>query len=197
MKMHDPLRRLGAVSPQTRCTLLLGLLLASGMFCGTLCALRLNDGMLAELSEYAARYGAFLGGELPATAVLCTIRVYFRCAFWVLFLGFCTAGVILIPALLAAEGFGLAFAAVAFSAGMGSRGALLGLAAFGLRCLFVFPCVLQLGALAWRLSLEKKHSLADMRPHMRTLCVCIFFLALGAALEITLAPRLLALVLAV
>lgn len=194
MKMHLPFRRGVTVSPALRRTMLLGLVLALGILCGTLVSLRLDAEALSELSDYMDRYQTLMRGDLPASAALGTLWAYFRCAFGVLFLGFCTAGIALIPVLMATEGFALAFSAVAFSAAMGRRGVLLGLAAFGLRCLFVFPCILHLGGLTWRMAMDRKRSFSELTPHVRSVSVCIFFLALGAALEITLVPRLLAMI---
>lgn len=193
MKMRIPFLHFGPAFSLRR-TLLPALALAAGMAGGMLWALRLGDESLAQLSAYLERYSAAVNGELSASAVWGTVWAYFRCPVWLAFFAFCGAGAFFIPAVLAAEGFGLGLAVMSFSAAMGRQGALLALAVLGLRCVFVFPCTLCMGCFLWRPTGDKKRT-SGPPPRSGTLGVCMFLLAVGAVLEITLVPRFLALIL--
>ena len=71
---------------------------------------------------------------------LSTLLIYFRYPALAFLLGFCSIGIVLLPALSVAYGFFLSFSVCCFTASFGGEGVLLALAGFGLRCVVTLPC---------------------------------------------------------
>lgn len=120
------------------------------------------------------------------------VWAYVRYPAAVFLLGFTAWGVLFIPLVCAAQGFFLSFAVQCFASAMGRQGVALALAALGLRCLFVLPCLLMIAsdgfAAAWRLAERQKPEVRDRRR----LVICVFVLLTGTVAECALVPRLFA-----
>lgn len=152
-----------------------------------------TDALAAYLGNFAANLPENEQGLFSALQVL---LAYFRLPLLLLLLGCCAVGVAAIPMLCAWEGFGLAFSVSAFSSAM-AGGMKLGLAALGLRCAVLIPCTLYLAYHSFssslvRSGLRREEKGGHSAPRLG---LCLPALLLGAGLEITLVPRLVALVL--
>ena len=81
-----------------------------------------------------------------------------------------------------------------FARALGRGGVYLALAAFGPRCLFVLPCTLLLTVQGLSAAAHRRSGQRTGLPdaaYWRRAGLCCLILLLGAALELTLAPRLL------
>ena len=154
------------------------------------CALPVDD--LSALSGYVTSYAQLAAQEKDAPALLQIVWAYVRYPAAVFLLGFTAWGVLFIPLVCAAQGFFLSFAVQCFASAMGRQGVALALAALGLRCLFVLPCLLMIAsdgfAAAWRLAERQKPEARDRRR----LVICVFVLLTGTVAECALVPRLFA-----
>ena len=175
-----------------------------GVFLGWRVSARSAETMGAELRRYVESYLALhADGAVSADMALKTLVCFFRASVLAFLLGFASIGVVLIPALCAAQGFFFSFALFSFASGLGMDGFFFLLPLFGMRFLVVLPCTLLLGAAA----LETSRALAALsfgsgkraksvvygRPYWSRfgiVCLCLFF---GTALELWLVPHFLAL----
>lgn len=150
------------------------------------------------LRDYLVQYAQMTArNDSAAASALSVLLVYFRCPLLLLLCG-CTAfGLVLIPALCAAQGFSLGFSLACFAAALGRQGVVLALAAFGIRSLFTLPCILFLAVgaadrvlrlLGRENSPGKKRRIPAGLP---ATALCLAVLLLGAAVDAVLTPRLL------
>ena len=154
---------------------------------------------LTQLSAYVQSYAQLADGRVQQPAsVLSTAAAYLRCPLLAFLCGLSAAGVVLIPALCMAQGFCLSFSVCCFAASLGHEGVLLALAALGLRCLFVLPCMLCISrdgfSRACR-ALSQKHPVKSEIP-WRMLLFCVFVLLTGTVVECAIVPKFFALILA-
>ncbi len=177
-----------------------------GAVLGRLVSLHCAEELGAELRRYLDGYLSLRAEpQLSASVIGRTAVCFFRAPVAVFLLGFASIGVLLIPAVCAAQGFLLSFSLFCFSAGLGRDGFFLLLALFAVRLIAVLPCTLLLGSASW----ETARSLAAFslgggkraKPvsyggrcwsRFGVSCVC---LALGAALELWIVPQVLSLLL--
>ena len=184
-------------------SLVLALFLVSGVLAGYAaaqrCAAETGDELRRLLDGFLAA-GASDGvtAETAARTLVC----YFRAPVLAFLLGFASIGVIGLPLLLAAQGFVLSFSMVSFAAALGREGFAALIALFALRLLFVLPGTFLTANAAWDkarllalLSLGRGKRAAPVRYgadywyRFAVTCVCLL---LGSALELWLAPLLLA-----
>lgn len=185
-------------------TAALGVCFLLGALLGGAASARGAETMGGELRRYWESYLALraLGG-ISAGAVWQTFVCFFRASAAVFVLGFASLGVVLIPAVCALQGFLYAYALACFACAMGREGFFLLLVLFALRLMVVLPCTLLLGGAAWEtargmaaLSLGRGKRARGVTYGRRCwlrfgkVCVCLL---LGAAAELWLVPRLLAL----
>lgn len=148
-----------------------------------------------ELSDYLHQYAqATADGQGPSASALSVAAAYFRYPLAAALLGLAAAGLVLLPVLSVAQGFFLSFSVGCFARALGRGGVYLALAAFGPRCLFVLPCTLLLtvqglSAAARRRDGQKVRLTEG--AYWRRVGLCGLILLIGAALELTFAPRLL------
>ena len=129
---------------------------------------------------------------------LSTAAAYLRCPLLAFLCGLSAAGAVLIPALCMVQGFCLSFSVCCFAASLGHEGVLLALAALGLRCLFVLPCMLcisQDGFSRACRALSQKRPVKSEIP-WRMLLFCVFVLLTGTVVECAIVPKFFALILA-
>ena len=110
---------------------------------------RIGSEALAQLGAYVQSYAQLAEGRVQQPAsVLSTAAAYLRCPLLAFLCGLSAAGAVLIPALCMVQGFCLSFSVCCFAASLGHQGVLLALAALGLRCLFLLPCMLCISSAA-------------------------------------------------
>lgn len=174
--------------------LLLCALFVTGIVLGYLASGLVREPQHLELAEYLSAYAT----AKPSIPVGNVLFAYYRDAVLLLALGFLACGVWLIPLSLAGQGFFLAFAVRCFAAALGRKGVLFAFAAFGIRCLFVLPCSFFLAQLGWRsaMAVRKGGRARERTPPpgdaLYGIAVCLVVLLIGAVIEISLVPRLLA-----
>lgn len=175
-----------------------------GALLGSAFSARGAEAMGGELRRYWESYLALrASGTVSGGAVWQTLVCFFRASAAVFVLGFASLGVVLIPAVCASQGFLYAYALACFASAMGREGFFLLPVLFAVRLLVVLPCTLLLAAAAWEtargmaaLSLgggKRVRSVTCGRRYwlrFGKVCVCLL---LGAAVELWLVPRLLAL----
>lgn len=81
-----------------------------------------------------------------------TLLLYLRYPVMAFFLGFASAGAVLLPCLTMMFGLGLSFSVSCFAAAFGTAGIQLALASFGLRVLVTLPCFFWVAVPAWEAS---------------------------------------------
>lgn len=154
---------------------------------------------LTQLSAYVQSYARLADGRVQQpVSVLSTAAAYLRCPLLAFLCGLSAAGAVLIPALCMAQGFCLSFSVCCFAASLGHEGVLLALAALGLRCLFVLPCMLcisQDGFSRACRALSQKGPVKGEIP-WRMLLFCVFVLLTGTVVECAIVPKFFALILA-
>ena len=131
--------------------LFLALFFLAGIFFGQVSASRVPASAGEELEHYLSGY-LQVGGETSPQVALTAAVLYFRYPLAAFFLGFASAGVVLLPVLTGAFGFFLSFSVCCFTAAFGPDGVLLALAVFGLRCAVTLPCYFLLAVPAWEAS---------------------------------------------
>ena len=154
---------------------------------------------LTQLSAYVQRYARLADGRAQQpVSVLSTAAAYLRCPLLAFLCGLSGAGAVLIPTLCMAQGFFLSFSVCCFAASMGHDGVLLALAALGLRCLFVLPCMLCISQDGFSRSCRalscKRADVAGIP--WRMLLFCVFVLLTGTVVECAIVPKFFALILA-
>ena len=142
---------------------------------------RIGSEALAQLGAYVQSYAQLAEGRVQQPASVLS-----------------AAGAVLIPALCMVQGFCLSFSVCCFAASLGHQGVLLALAALGLRCLFLLPCMLcisQDGFSRACQTLTQKRPVKSGIP-WRMLLFCVFVLLTGTVVECAIVPKFFALILA-
>ena len=170
-----------------------------GAALGFLCGGLLNESQQRELGDYVLGY-AHASSASRSASVLDVILAYFRAPVAFFLLGLAACGTWLIPLLMVGQGFLLAYSVRCFGVALGRSGVLLASAAFGIRCLFVLPCVFYLAARSrtGALRLRAGNSLREKPDGVRgfyPVFICCIALLIGCVVEISLVPRLIALIL--
>ena len=189
-------RRPRLTGPRQTQTGLLCLFFAAGILAGFLARRIVKSDDLSALGSYVSSY-ASLTVQQPAD-IISVLWAYLRYPAAAFLLGFTAWGVMLLPLLCTAQGFFLSFSVHCFAASLGRGGVTLALAALGLRCLFVLPCMLCISrdgfSRACR-ALSQKHPVKSEIP-WRMLLFCVFVLLTGTVVECAIVPKFFALILA-
>lgn len=191
MKLHRGRTRLSPPSDVRRW--ILCLFFAAGVLAGFLARRAVGSDDLSALGDYVLGYAAL--PQRSTADVLSVAWAYFRYPAAAFFLGYTAWGVMLLPLLCTVQGFFLSFAVHCFAGSLGAQGLLLALAALGLRCAVVLPCLLLTASdslhCAWHRAEGQQGEKRDLRRAL--LCVCI--LLTGTVGECAVVPRLLTAVL--
>lgn len=197
MKLRKNRARLSA--PPDMCLLILCICFLIGMLAAWPVHRGISSEALTQLSAYVQSYAQLSDGRVQQPAsVLSTAAAYLRCPLLAFLCGLSAAGAVLIPALCMVQGFCLSFSVCCFAASLGHEGVLLALAALGLRCLFVLPCMLcisQDGFSRACRALSQKRPVQSEIP-WRMLLFCVFVLLTGTVVECAIVPKFFALILA-
>lgn len=197
MKLRKNRARLSA--PPDMCLLILCICFLIGMLAVWPVHRGISSEALTQLSAYVQSYAQLSDGRVQQPAsVLSTAAAYLRCPLLAFLCGLSAAGAVLIPALCMVQGFCLSFSVCCFAASLGHEGVLLALAALGLRCLFVLPCMLcisQDGFSRACRALSQKRPVKSEIP-WRMLLFCVFVLLTGTVVECAIVPKFFALILA-
>ena len=171
-----------------------------GAALGHLCGGLLGESQHRELADYVLGYARAAStarsASMPGVAIS-----YFRAPLAFFLLGLAACGTWLIPLLMVGQGFLLAYSIRCFGVALGRSGVLLASVAFGIRCLFVLPCVFYLASRsrAGALRLREGSSLREKPdPGVRgfyPVLICCVALLIGCVVEISLVPRLISLIL--
>ena len=179
--------------------LVFGLLFLLGAALGHLFGGLVNEAQHRELSDYVLSYArsSYDPRSVPLANVFFS---YFRAPVAFFLLGLAACGTWLIPFFMVGQGFLLAYSIHCFGLALGRSGILLAFAAFGIRCLFVLPCVFFLATRSWAASSrlrggKKTESSGDGKNSFYVLFLCGVALLIGCIVEISLVPRLLSLIL--
>lgn len=191
MKLHRDRTRLSPPSGVRRW--ILCLFFAAGILAGFLARRAVTSDDLSALGEYVLGYAAL--PEKSSADVLSVAWAYFRYPMAAFFLGYTGWGVMLVLLLCTAQGFFLSFAVHCFAGSLGGEGVLLALAALGLRCLVVLPCMLAAASDSLRCAWHRAEGRQVERRDRRRLLICILLLLTGTVAECAAVPRLLTLVL--
>lgn len=197
MKLRKMFYRAQASQPHISRLLTLCAFFAAGILSGQLLQHVVPGG---DLADYLRHYAGLIaqGGTIQ-TSLPRIAAAYLREPLVIIVLGFCTFGAVAIPLVCVWQGFTLSFAVACFAGSLGYDGLLLALAAFGVRSVIVLPCTLLIAQWAFDKALHRLRS--DTAAHSalpgqyRRLTVCLTMLLVGAVLEMTLVPKLFALVL--
>lgn len=197
MKLRKNRARLSA--PPDMCLLILCICFLIGMLAAWPVHRGISSEALTQLSAYVQSYAQLSDGRVQQPAsVLSTAAAYLRCPLLAFLCGLSAAGAVLLPALCMVQGFCLSFSVCCFAASLGHEGVLLALAALGLRCLFVLPCMLcisQDGFSRACRALSQKRPVKSEIP-WRMLLFCVFVLLTGTVVECAIVPKFFALILA-
>ncbi len=189
------------ISPAALRTLFLAAFFVLGIFWGRLFAGSVSSETDAQIAAYLDTYlgmGMLHGGD----GFFVVLFTYFRYPVVLFLLGFASAGVLLLPLTVAAQGFFLSFALCCFSSALGKEGMPLVFAAFAPRCLLTVMCGLYLASHAllssWslaQLSLGRtkgaRGAPAGGRERFVRFGLCSLLLLLGSFFEFLFLPRLL------
>ncbi|MBE6971045.1 MAG: hypothetical protein E7446_02865 [Ruminococcaceae bacterium] len=181
-----------------------GLLLLCGFFLfgamlGRIASGAVTQENVQQLHTYLLHYGQIT--QQPSDVIvscLSLLMAYYRYPLLVFLLGFCTVGIVLIPAVCMSQGFFLSFSIQCFAKAFGKSGVALALSALGVRCLFTVPCTLFLGLWAAADSIQRmKHQKTIGRQdgqsaasYMLRLLGCLLLLLIGALVELFWVPDL-------
>lgn len=197
MKPYNRQTRLSA--PPDRGLFILCGCFALGMVLAYPIQRRVGAEALTQLGTYVQGYARLAEDRVQQPAsVLSAAAAYLRYPLLALLCGLSGAGVVLIPLLCGVQGFFLSFSVCCFAASLGREGVLLALAALGLRCLFVMPCMLYLSGAGFSRacrSLERGQA-AKAAINWRMLLFCVFVLLAGTVVECAIVPKFFALILA-
>lgn len=191
MKLQTRRPRL-TVWPGTRAWLLC-LFFVVGILAGFLARRTVSSDDLSALSAYITAY-AGLTTRRPAD-IISVLWAYLRYPAAAFLLGYTAWGVMLLPLLCTAQGFFLSFSVHCFGASLGREGVTLALAALGLRCLFVLPCLLVLASESFFDAWQRAEGQKTARRDSRRALICLFVLLTGTVAECVLVPKLFALLL--
>ena len=148
-----------------------------------------------ELADYVLSYvrSSYQPRSISPWNVLFS---YFRAPALLCLLGFAACGTWMIPVFMAGQGFFLAYSIHCFGLALGRGGVLLAFASFGIRCLFVLPCVFFLASRSWAKAscLRDGKRLAERQGAGKNDFYAVFFCAvallIGCIVEISLVPHL-------
>ena len=133
---------------------------------------RVGAEALTQLGTYVQGYARLAEDRVQQPAsILSAAAAYLRYPLLAFLCGLSGAGVVLIPLLCGVQGFFLSFSVCCFAASLGREGVLLALAALGLRCLFVLPCMLYLSGTGFSRACRS-------RPRPRSTGGCCCFVCL-------------------
>lgn len=180
--------------------LIFGVLFLLGAALGHLTAGLVHPEQYRELSDYVLGYAR--SSYDPRTIPLMSVFFsYFRAPAAVFLLGLASCGIWLVPVFTVGQGFFLSFSIRCFSAALGRSGVLLAFAAFGVRCLFVLPCMFFLAtrsyanALLLRDGKTMREKTGAGKNRFYPVFFCAVALLIGCIVEISLVPRLISLIL--
>lgn len=183
---------LSGQSPFLPRLLFLGMFFFGGVCLGQLLIKQVPDGTGRELNRYLESYLSLERDGLTSADLLAAFVLYIRYPFLAFFLGFASAGVVLLPLTAVAFGFFLSFSVSCFTAAFGTGGVLLALGVFGLRCAVTLPVFFLLavpalgtsGALA-SLSFGRGRGVVSYgRDYWRRLLVCCAVLSAGLCVDL-------------
>lgn len=175
MKPYNRQTRLSA--PPDRGLFILCGCFALGMLLAYPIQRRVGAEALTQLGTYVQGYARLAEDRVQQPAsVLSAAAAYLRYPLLALLCGLSGAGVVLIPLLCGVQGFFLSFSVCCFAASLGREGVLLALAALGLRCLFVLPCMLYLSGAGFPAPVGRWSE--DRRPRPRSTGGCCCFVCL-------------------
>lgn|GEM_PF-219456 len=181
--------------PRTEC-LIFSLLFLMGVAAGHVVGGFITEAQRCDLYGYLFSYAqsAAFRRTVPLAGVLFS---YFRGPILFFCIGLAPCGTWLVPLCMAGQGFALAFCLRCLMAVLGRGGVLLALAALGVRCLFVLPCIFFLAGRSWAAAdrlrsgrsarTNKKSRVLDLYP----IFICGIALLIGCVAEISLVPQLL------
>ena len=133
-----------------------GLLLLAGCFflgslLGQAMAFRMSDHVYSQMHTYLMGFCTLDQRYFP-DAIFSTLVLYLRYPLVGFFLGFVSAGMVLLPLSGVIFGFFLSFSVGCFAASLGDGGVYLALAVMGVRSCITIPCFFALAAPAWEVS---------------------------------------------
>lgn len=146
----------------------------------------------SELAAQLRSYALLEADESMSASLFSVAALYLRYPLLVLFLGFCSFGIGIIPLVLSVQGFTFSFAAALMGASLGWQGAVLALACFGLRSILTLASTLLLALWSMERSLGSERT---QRSSGRIIILCFLLLAVGITLELTVVPKLFSLAL--
>ena len=133
--------------------LILAVFYLFGVFGGQAAASLVSPELQAELNRYLTDFFRLDQERISvAESAWNTLLLYMRYPFMVFFLGFASAGAVLIPCLTLLFGLGVSFSVSCFTAAFGTAGIKLALISFGLRVLVTLPCFFWVAVPAWEAS---------------------------------------------
>ena len=171
-----------------------------GIALGHLCGGLVKDQQHQELADYILSY-ARSSSDSRLVPFLSVFFSYFRVPAVLFLFGLAACGTWLVPLLILGHSFFLAYSVHCFGVSLGRSGVLLAFAAFGVRCLFVLPCVFYLASRSWNKAARMREggSLRESSaPGIREfypIFLCCIALLIGCIFEISMGPQFLSLVL--
>lgn len=143
-----------------------------------------------ELASQLRSFAVAGTDGVMSVSLLSVAVLYLRYPLLVLLFGCYSFGSVVIPLLLALQGFTFSFSAASLAAALGKQGVMLSLVAFGLRSILTVICTLLLAL--FMLEKTAGSSEARAKPSGNIVALCFFLLAVGIVLELTVVPRLFA-----
>jgi len=192
--------RSGKMSLPLRLSLMFSILFLVGVFAGVLMAIFLN---LPAKQALFSDLNGFIYGEHTEISFWQSLWQVSRIPLLIFCLSFTCFGVLVIPVVVALQGYLLSFSVSVMIRLLGWQGCVLGLANFGVRTFVLVPCLLILSVQCFLLS---KHFFQTMLPSNKngvtfprgfilTFICCFLLLPLGAALDHALTEHAVSLVL--
>lgn len=133
--------------------LILAVFYLLGVLGGQAAASLVSPELQAELDRYLTDFFRLDQERISvAESAWNTLLLYTRYPFMAFFLGFASAGAVLLPCLALLFGLGLSFSVSCFTAAFGTAGMQLALISFGLRVLVTLPCFFWVAVPAWEAS---------------------------------------------
>jgi len=180
--------------------LIFGFLFLLGAAIGHLLGGLVNGAQHRELADYVLTYARSSYGprSIPLINVFFS---YFRGPAVLFLLGLAACGTWLIPFFMVGQGFFLAYSVHCFGVALGRAGVMLAFAGFGVRCLFVLPCMFFLASRSWerasrmREGKVPREGSSSGKSGFYSVFLCGVALMIGCIVEISLVPRLFSLIL--
>lgn len=180
--------------------LFLGFLFLLGVVLGHVAGGLVREDQQHELADYVLRYTQASSAE-NGVSVSGVLFCAFRSPLALYLMGLAACGSWMVPLYVTGQGFFLAYCIHCFSASLGKGGVLLAFAAFGIRCLFIFPCCFFLASRSWGSARQRlrgssvRDGAASTRGGAFPLIICGIVLLIACIIELSLAPRLFSLIL--